>query len=110
MQINQPKKKCLICNEDSYQNTLIKCSPDDSSKGNSNNHDQFANCFIHFHCSFFFQCLSIGISKDMDRVYPIMKNFRIKGVSKLLSSKCYNRLCSYCSNYDGSFMPKCCYS
>jgi len=103
------RKKCIICNEDNNQNTLIKCSPDDSCKMFPMARENHSIYYIHFHCSFFFHYLSIGLSKDMDRSYPIMKNFRIKGINKLLSSKSFNKLCTYCSEYDGSFMPKCYY-
>lgn len=102
MEITPPiPKKCIICNECCYENTLIKCS----NACLTLNQPPY---YIHFHCSFFFPCLSIGLSREMSQSCAIIKNFRIKGIRDLLmigkSSKCEK-----CENTEPAFMTKCFY-
>lgn len=97
MESLQSVKICIICHEKNYENTLIKCSK-------TNNPDNF---YIHFHCSFFFPNLSIGLSKDMNQDSPIIKNFRIKGIEKLNSLRMSCKDCIYCEKKNNTVMVKC---
>ncbi len=95
-------KKCIICNESSYENTLIKCSNTPNAYPTYNN----PPFYIHFHCSFFFPCLSIGLSKDMNQNHPIIRNFRIKGLRELFMSGKANK-CEKCEITEPAYMAKC---